>query len=114
MLRVTDRMNVYAAYNEAAGATQELPENISRQVDHAIATASSSGQDYMQPLQGISDVYLFVKRSNPKKAYALSTTDVFNIKATELKAQVNAQRSYNIIEALLKVPQLPQPDTLFH
>ena len=43
----------------------------------------------MQIIQGTSDVYLYIKKTNPKKAYALTTTDVTNIKTTEIIARSN-------------------------
>ena len=67
----------------------------------------------MQIIQGTSDVYLYIKKTNPKKAYALTTTDVTNIKTTEIIARSNDQRCYNLMESLLIIPQLPKPDTLF-
>ena len=67
----------------------------------------------MQPIQGISDVFILLKKENPTKAYALTMTDVINVKSTELMVKSNDQRNYNIIEALLTVPQLPKIDSLF-
>ena len=43
----------------------------------------------MEIFQGTSDVYLYIKKINPRKAYALITTDVTNVKTTEIIAKGN-------------------------
>ena len=56
--------------------------------------------DYMQPIEGANDVYLHIKKNNPKKAYALTTTDVEkgNVKVTDIIMQANVLRGFNLME----------------
>ena len=43
----------------------------------------------MQPIQGTTDVYLYIRKDNPNKAYAITMTDVTNIKSNELVVKAN-------------------------
>lgn len=67
----------------------------------------------MQPIEGTSDVYLCVQKKNPKKAYALTTTDITKVHTTEIVMQANVLRGFNLMEQLLPSQQTGPDGKLF-